>query len=123
MNPSSRQRPRQRRRRHGIFLADTMIGFAIAAVLGLVLVTAITQTKRSQARIDDTTTATRIARRVITDLQAGKPAPAKLDEAEVKVSPAAGGVAVAGQAWVEVTITYHGRTATLVGLMPKGGAR
>jgi type II secretory pathway pseudopilin PulG len=117
------QRPRQRQRRRGLFLADAMIGFAITAVLGLVLVTAITQTKRSQERLDETTTATRIARRVMTDLQAGKPAPAKLDDAEVKVSPTTGGAAVAGQAWIEVTATYHGRTATLVGLTPKEGAK
>jgi Na+-transporting NADH:ubiquinone oxidoreductase subunit NqrF len=114
---------RQRQHRRGLFLADAMIGFAITAVLGLVLVTAITQTKRSQERLDETTTATRIARRVMTDLQAGKPAPAKLDDAQITVSPATGGVAVTGQTWVEVTVNYHGHTATLIGLAPKGGAK
>jgi type II secretory pathway pseudopilin PulG len=105
-----------------MFLADTMVGFAITAVLALVLVTGITQSRRAQNRLDDGAAALRIARRVMTGLQEGGAAP-RIDEADVKVKPAPGGTAIPGRAWVEVTVNYHGRTASLVGLTPQGGAR
>ena len=117
MNAKSRQR------RRGMFLADTMVGFAIAAVLALVLVTGITQSRRAQVRLDDGAAAMRIAQRVMIGLQEGTAAP-RIDEAEVKVSPARGGTAVPGRVWVEVSVNYHGRTASLVGLTPQqGGVR
>jgi hypothetical protein len=112
-----------RRRRHAVFLADAMFGFAITAVLGLVLVTAITQSRRSQERLDDVAAATRIAQRAMSELQAGRVVPKQFAEAEVTVAPATGGAPVAGGAWVAVTVNYHGRSATLVGLTPKGGGR
>ena len=117
---------RRRWRRRGIFLADAMFGFAIIAVLGLVLVTAITQARRSQERLDEGAAATRIAQRAMSELQAGRVVPKQLGDADVTVGPAtaAGGAAIAGQAWVEVRVHYHGRSATLVGLTPsKGGAQ
>lgn len=114
--------PRKRPRR-GLFLADAMFGFAITAVLGLVLVTGITQARRSQGRLDEGAAAARVAQRVMGELQAGRVVPKKFADAEVTMTPATGGAAVAGQAWVAVSVNYHGRTATLVGLTPKGGAR
>jgi hypothetical protein len=113
-----------RRRRRGVFLADAMFGFAITAVLGLVLVTAITQSRRSQERLDEGAAAARIAQRAMGELQAGRVVPKEFADADVTVAPATGGGAIAGQAWVEVRVNYHGRTATLVGLTPsKGGAQ
>jgi hypothetical protein len=112
-----------RRHRHGIFLADAMFGFAIIAVLGLVLVTGITQSRRSQERLDDGAAATRIAQRALSELQAGRVMPKEFADAEVTVAPATGGAAMAGQAWVAVSVKYHGRSATLVGLTPRGGAQ
>src|SRR3954452_15645814 len=100
---------RRRWRRRGIFLADAMFGFAITAVLGLVLVTAITQSRRSQERLDDIAAATRVAQRAMSELQAGRDVPKQFADAEVMVAPATGGAAVAGSAWVAVTVNYHGR--------------
>jgi hypothetical protein len=115
---------RRRWRRRGIFLADAMFGFAIIAVLGLVLVTGITQARRSQDRLDEGAAAARIAQRAMSELQAGRVVPKEFADADVTVGPATGGAAVAGQAWVEVRVHYHGRTAALVGLTPgKGGAQ
>jgi Na+-transporting NADH:ubiquinone oxidoreductase subunit NqrF len=118
MKSLQRQRPRR-----GIFLADAMFGFAIIAVLGLVLVTGITQSRRSQVRLDDGAAASRIAQRALGELQAGRVVPKQFAEAEVTVAPATGGAEVAGQVWVAVSVNYHGRSATLVGLTPRGGAR
>jgi len=113
----------RRRQRRGIFLADAMFGFAITAVLGLVLVAGITQARRSQARLDEGAAATRIAQRALGELQTGRVVPKQFADAEVTVAPATGGAAVAGQTWVTVSVTYHGRTATLVGLTAKGGVK
>ena len=113
-----------RRRRRGIFLADAMFGFAITAVLGLVLVTGITQSRRSRERLEDGAAAARIAQRAMAEVQAGRRvAPKQFADAEVTVAPATGGTTITGQAWVTVSVKCHGRVATLVGLAPKGGAQ
>jgi hypothetical protein len=114
---------RWRRQRRGLFLADTIVGFTITAVLALVLVTGITQSRRAQVRLDDGAAALRIAQRVMTGLQEGTAA-LRIDEADVKVKPAPGGTAIPGRQWVEVSVIYHGRSASLIGLTPQqGGAR
>ena len=110
------------RPRRGIFLADTMIGFTLTAVLALLLVTAITKTHRAEERLDSNATSVRMARRVMTNLQQGGPAPLRIDDAEVKVTPAPGGDKIAGHAWVQVKITRDGRSTTLVGLVPRKAA-
>jgi hypothetical protein len=110
-----------RSRRRGFFLFDTIAGLTLASVLGWVLVTAIVQSQRTQQRLDESAAAMRIAQRVIYTLQQGKPAPDKVDEAQIQVKPAAGGAPVAGRTWVEVSVNYRGRTAWLIGLTPQGG--
>jgi len=118
-------RPPRRRRRHGIFLTDAMIGFAITAVLALALVTAITKARRAETRLDEGAAAMRIARRAMADLRQGKPPP-NVDDAdtEIKVTTLTGGAKATDQIWANVTVTYHGRGASLVGLVPvKGVAR
>jgi len=119
-------RPPRRRRRHGIFLTDAMIGFAITAVLALALVTAITKARRAETRLDEGAAAMRIARRAMADLRQGKPLAKITDDAEteIKVTPLDGGAKPANQTWASVSVTYHGRSASLVGLVPaKGVAR
>jgi type II secretory pathway pseudopilin PulG len=107
---------------------DTVVGFAIIGVLSFVLVTAVTRTDQARQRLDDNATAVRIAQRVLADLRAGKPAPPAPADTQVHVRPAtdiaSGGVTLPpGREWVEVTVIYRGRTASLTGLAPKGGAR
>jgi hypothetical protein len=109
-------------RRRGFFLADTVMGFIVVGILGVILVTAITKSSRARDRLEESATADRIAQRVMGVLREGKPGPATLGDAQVKVKAASGGAVVAGQRWVEVSVVYHGRSASLVGLVPAGGA-
>jgi hypothetical protein len=103
---------------------DTVIGLVIAGVLGLVLVVAITKGGQAERRLADGAAAARVAQRVMAALHEGRAAPAELDGAKVEVRPAAaGGATVAGKGWVEVVVSYHGRRASLVGLVPQGGGR
>ena len=116
--PFSRSRPRR-----GIFLADSIIGFTLIAILGLMLVVAITRANRARERLGEANESTRTARRVMTLLQQGQAAPQKMDGAEVRVAPAPGGADVPGHAWVQVTVSRGGRPFTLVGLVPRKEAR
>jgi hypothetical protein len=109
--------------RRGFFLMDTVIGLTIAGVLGVVLVVAITKSGQAERRLADGAQATRIGQRVMAALHEGKSAPAELDGAKVEVRPATGGAKVEGKGWVEVVVNYHGRRASLVGLVPQGGGR
>ena len=102
---------------------DTVVGFAIAGVLAIALVTAITATGRANRRLEDGATAMRMAQRVMGTLQEGKDAPKTMDEATVELKPAAGGTTLPGRAWVEVVIHYRGRTASLIGMTPNGGGQ
>ncbi len=114
---------RGRRHRGGFFLADTVMGFIVVGILGLILVTAITKSSRARDRLEESAAADRIAQRVMGVLREGKPAPGALGDAQIKVKSATGGAAVAGQRWVEVSVAYHGHSASLVGLVPAGGER
>ena len=95
----------------------------IAGILGVVLVVAITKTGQAERRLADGTAAARIAQRALAALHEGHPAPAELDGAQIEVRPAEGGTQIARKRWVEVVVTYQGRRATLVGLVPQGGGR
>jgi hypothetical protein len=116
--PVNNSRPRR-----GIFLADTIIGFTLIAILSLMLVVAITRSNRARERLAGATDSTRTARRVMTLLQQGQAAPQNLDGAEVRVAPAPGGAEVPGHTWVAVTVSREGRPFTLVGLVPRKEAR
>jgi hypothetical protein len=102
-------------------MIDTVIGVIIAGTLGLILVVAITQATRAGDRIDDGAAAVRLAQRAIAIVQqqGHMPAPGELGDATAQLKP----ITLDGRAWVEVTVTYHGRTATLIGPETTGGAR
>ncbi|HEY7115093.1 MAG TPA: hypothetical protein VH475_00820 [Tepidisphaeraceae bacterium] len=104
---------------------DTMTGLVVAGILGVILVIAITRAGRAQDRLEEQGTAVRICQHVMDALHQGRPAPSTWGEAKVTVTPVAdrGAAVVAGQAWVEVGVSYRGRTASLVGLVPQGGGR
>jgi type II secretory pathway pseudopilin PulG len=114
---------RDHRRHAGFFLVDTIFGFIIVGVLAGSLVAAIVSAGRAQRRLEDGATATRIAQRVMATLREGKVAPTSLDEAKITVQAAGGGENIAGREWFEVVVNYHGRTASLTGLAPRGGAK
>ena len=108
-------------RRRGFFLTDSIVGFIIIGVLGLILVIAITSSSRAQRRLDESAAATIAAERAAALLREGKAAPQTVDEASIKVEPAPGGQAVANHKWVCITATREGRAATLIVLVPEGG--
>jgi type II secretory pathway pseudopilin PulG len=111
------------RRRRGFFMIDTIVGFMVIGMVALLLVVAVTDSGKAQRRIEDSGTALRAAERAMTALQEGRAAPKTVGEAQIVVGPAKGGAAVDGRQWVEVTATYNGRKAGLVGLVPQGGAK
>jgi type II secretory pathway pseudopilin PulG len=112
---------RIKQRRRGFFLTDSIVGFIIIGVLGLILVIAITSSSRAQRRLDDSAAATIAAERAAAMLREGKPAPQTIDEASIKIEPAPGGQAVVNHKWVRITATQNGRSAALVALVPEGG--
>jgi type II secretory pathway pseudopilin PulG len=103
---------------------DTIVGLVITGILGTILVVAITRGGAAERRLADSATATRIAQRAMSTLHNGKTPPAEFDGATVSVQPTEGGATLPDHRWVQVTVTYHGRTTSLVGLVPtKGGAQ
>lgn len=116
-------RPTRGRDRRGYFLMDTVIGLVLAGILGTILVVAIAKGGTAERRLADNAAATRIAQRAMAALHAGKGVPADFAGATVSVKPAEGGAKVEGRSWVEVTVQYHGRRASLMGLVPQGGGR
>jgi type II secretory pathway pseudopilin PulG len=112
-----------RRRRAGFFLLDTVFGFVIAGVVATSLVVAITSSGRAERRLADGARAMRIAQRVMGTVREGKNAPATMEEAQIAVRPMSGGATFEGRGWVEVVVNYHGRRASLVGLVARGGGQ
>jgi hypothetical protein len=101
---------------------DTIIGLVLAGVLGTILVVAISRGGTAERRLADNAAATRIAQRAMFALHDGKSVPTDFAGATVWVKPAEGGAKVEGRSWVEVTVRYRGRQASLIGLVPQGGA-
>jgi hypothetical protein len=121
MNGSDRRHPR--RRRAGFFLMDTVTGLVVAGILGTLLAIAIARGGQAERRLADGAAATRIGQRALSALHEGKGVPTDFAGATVAVKPVEGGAKVDGRAWVEVTVNYQGRRASLVGLVPQGGGR
>jgi type II secretory pathway pseudopilin PulG len=114
---------RKSRRRRGLLLLDTIIGLTITSLLGLVLVVGVVQAHKARERLEDTTEAVQMTRRVMATLQEGGATPKNIDGAAVRVLDVEGGAKVAGRRWVEVAVDFKGRTTTLVGLAPQGGGK
>ena len=112
--------PAQHRRRAGFFITDSVVGFLLIGVLGLVMVVGVTTAAKAHRRLADSAAATVAAEQAMALLRDRQPVPQSLGEVAVQVRAATGGQAVAGHRWIEVTATRNGRTATLVGLVPEG---
>ena len=117
---SSLSLPIWRRRRAGFFLTDSVVGFLLIGVLGLVLVVGVTTAAKAHRRLADSAAATVAAEQAMALLRDRQPVPQTLNDVAVQVQAAEGGQAVVGHRWVEITATRNGRTATLVGLAPEG---
>lgn len=125
------RRTRRPRVRHGILMADVMLGLAVLGVLTAVLISAMSRTHRAADRMSNARTAGRVAQEVLVDLQAGLPTPPQDAETKISVEPAGGGAKVQGRRWVQVVVSFRGESGLLVGLVPEvvptslpaGGAR
>ena len=112
--------PAPRRRRAGFFLTDSVVGFLLIGVLGLVMVVGVTTAAKAHRRLADSAAATVTAEQAMALLRDRQPVPQTLSDVAGQVRAADGGQAALGHRWVEVTATRNGRTATLVGLVPEG---
>jgi hypothetical protein len=100
--------------RRAFIAIDFIVGFALLAFLGTLLVISLSKMHRSSDRMAEDRAMFRDAESALLDLQSGKSNEAK----DVKFRPIAGD-APAGRAWVEVTLTRDGREASLAGLVPQ----
>ena len=109
-----RQRPIVRRPR-AFVLADMLIGLFVVLTLAGLMGTSAVWHRRAADRMADARAATAAADGALVKLAQGHP-----PGAGVRVEPVSGGEAIPGHAWVRVTATVHGRSATLVGLATGG---
>jgi hypothetical protein len=118
--PSRTPSRARRNRRPGFFLTDSVVGFLLIGVLGLVLVVGVTTAAKAHRRLADSAAATVAAEQAMALLRDRQTVPQTLGDTAVQLRPATGGQAVPGHRWVEVTATRNGRSATLLGLVPEG---
>lgn len=114
-------RRRQRRPRHGIFMADISIAVAVVAVMAVALVMTMAKQRQAARQSADLRAAARLAETALSDLQSGQNAPpagaANDGNDKVSVRPLSGGTAQR-RGWIEVTATVNGRSVSLRGLVP-----
>jgi type II secretory pathway pseudopilin PulG len=113
MSTSHAQPPRR-----GFTLVDTMLGLALVAGMLVLLAVDLEQHRRTTGRLAQRRAALNLAEQVLTDLQAGRPAPSQDGGLAVRVaevpSPAA---APKGGRWVEVRVTGPAGAQSLIGLV------
>jgi type II secretory pathway pseudopilin PulG len=125
--------PRRRRRqqlRNGYIATDAIIALAIVLMLLAVLSIAASRQRRGSERLADSRAAIRVAEETISALQTGATPPAAPKGMTVQVratSPAQPAQpaleAPSGSTWVEVLVSYNGRSSTLSGLVRADAAK
>ena len=113
MRPSQSHYPRR-----GFILIDTVVGMALVAGMIVLLGVQLQQHRHVTERLAQRRAALNLAERVLTDLQAGQPAPTPERGMTVKVAKVPGAMAAtdAGQ-WVEVRVTGPAGAQSLIGLV------
>ena len=115
-----------RKPRTGYMAADAIMALAIAAILLTVLTVAVARQRRGSERLADSRAAVRLAEETITALQAGAAPPAAPPGTTVQVRPLTTPHELnppPGSTWVEVTVTFNGRTSHLAGLVRADAAK
>ena len=108
----------------GFAMADVVLGMSILAVLATAFFTSVHRQRRGAERLADMRGATWDAEYALAVMQLGRAADAPA-LANVHVEPtsdasAAPVAAPGGYTWVRVRAERNGRSATLVGLVPRG---
>jgi hypothetical protein len=96
-----------------VFL-DVLVGLLILSIIGLTLGAGAAWHQRALGHLADTRAASRLAESALTSLQAGQ----HLSTSGVHYHALAGKQQISGMSWIEVSATFNGRSATLVGLVP-----
>jgi hypothetical protein len=109
-----RRRRRGRSRARGLMVADAVAGLALLAVLATTIVIAVRSQGIASERLSDSRGATWAAEEALAEMQAGRPAGKEVlvDDLKADATPE-------GFAWVRVHAERHGRSADLIGLVPK----
>jgi type II secretory pathway pseudopilin PulG len=103
-------------RTKGFFLADAVMSLIILSLLAAVLMMAAGRQRHASLRLKDQRAATALAERALSRMQAGEAA--DNSEGTIRIKRLADGDVPAGRQWVQVTVTFQGRSASLVGLAP-----
>jgi type II secretory pathway pseudopilin PulG len=102
-------------RRGWVFL-DVLVGMMIVAVLGAMIGAAGAAHQRALKHLDDARAATHLAESALLSMQSGQK-PVAGSELAVRELPSPADLA--GMSWVEVRASVHGKSASLVGLVPR----
>jgi type II secretory pathway pseudopilin PulG len=116
--PMSRRAPVARNNRlrpRGLMVADAVAGLALLAVLATAIVIAVRSQHMASERLSDSRGATWAAELALAEMQAGKPAGenVRVEALDADAPPPD------GFTWVHVRTERNGRSADLIGLMPK----
>jgi len=124
------RRRRRRQPRNGYIATDAIIALAIVLMLLAVLSVAASRQRRGSERLADSRAAIRVAEETITALQTGATPPAAPQgmTVQVRATPPAQPAQLAleapsGSKWVDVLVSYNGRSSTLSGLVRADAAK
>ena len=112
-------RRRLRTRRTGYVATDAIMALAIVLVLIGILTTAVARQRRGGERLAESRAAVRLAEATLTAMQTASPPPAVPEGFVVRVrsAEAPNGLRIpTGCAWVDVEVSFSGRSTRLAGL-------
>ena len=109
--------PRNKSGHRGWLMFEMIAAMFILTILAGVLIVTARRERDAQAALAASRASARAAEAVLTDMQSGKPAPT--DAQGVRVLPLDLAADTPLMQWVEVDVTIDGRSATLVGLVPR----
>ena len=103
-------------------LVETVVGLSVLAAVVLCMAASSHQYARAMGALSDYAAAHRSAECVLTQLQAGRPAPLDIPETDVRLSAALAPDTAPpeGFVWAVVNVEHHKKRARLVGLAPRG---
>ena len=110
----ARNHNNNRARPRGLVVADAVAGLALLAVLALAIVIAVRSQGMASQRLSDSRGAAWAAEQAIAEMGAGRPA-----GEDVRVEALDADKTPDGFAWVRVRAERRGRSADLIGLVPK----
>ena len=115
-----------RRRRCGYIAADAIMALAIVLILATVLTVSVSRQRRGSERLADSRAAVRLAEETLAALQAGGTVPATPEGMDVQITPLRTPSelpAPSGCTWVEVVVTWNGRSSSLAGVVRADAAK